>query len=61
MSSTGEILAADDQKIRAQQLIRRALKDLEVATKLLDASEVDVIHRLRNASREVKRAEAQLR
>jgi len=54
-------LATDDQKVRAQQLLRRALKDLETAARLLDPTEADVLQRLRSASREVKRAEAQLR
>ncbi len=54
-------MATDDQKIRAQQLLRRALKDLEAAARLLDPAEANVLQRLRSASREVKRAEAQLR
>ena len=55
------MLATDDQKLRAQQLLRRALKDLETAARLLDPQEVGVIQRLRSASRDVKQAEAQLR
>jgi len=55
------VLATDDQKLRAQQLLRRALKDLETAARLLDQQEVGVIQRLRSASRDVKQAEAQLR
>ena len=56
-----ETLAADDQKVRAQQLLRRALKDLELAARLLDLQDAAVIQRLRSASREVKIAESQLR
>ena len=54
-------LATDDQKLRAQQLLRRALKDLELASRLLDMQEASVLQRLRSASRDVKIAEAQLR
>lgn len=57
----GAKLVTDDQKLRAQQLLRRALKDLETAARLLDPQEVGVIQRLRSASRDVKQAEAQLR
>ena len=54
-------MATDDQKIRAQQLLRRALKDLDLAARLLDPQELGVLQRLRSASRDVKVAEAQLR
>ena len=54
-------MVTDDQKIRAQQLLRRALKDLELAARLLDPQEAGVIQRIRSASRDVKVAEAQLR
>jgi hypothetical protein len=54
-------LATDDQKLRAQQLLRRALKDIELASRLLDPQEAAVLQRLRSASRDVKVAEAQLR
>ena len=54
-------MATDDQKIRAQQLLRRALKDLDLAARLLDPQDAAVIQRLRRASREVKVAESQLR
>lgn len=54
-------MATDDQKLRAQQLLRRALKDLETAARLLDPQEATVLQRLRSASREVKRAEEHLR
>jgi len=56
-----ETLATDDQKVRAQQLLRRALKDLELAARLLDPEDAAVIQRLRRASREVKVADSQLR
>ena len=59
--NTGAELAKDDQKIMAQQLLRKVLKDLEVAARLLDPQDAAVIQRLRSASREVKRAEGQLR
>jgi len=45
----------------AQQLLRKVLKDMETVARLLDPQEVGVLQRLRGASREVKRAEAQLR
>jgi hypothetical protein len=51
----------DDQKARAQQLLRRALKDLELAVRLLDQPETGVLQKLRSASRDIKIAEAQLR
>jgi hypothetical protein len=54
-------LATDDQKLRAQQLLRRALKDLELVSRLLDTQEAGVLQRVRSASRDVKIAEAQLR
>jgi hypothetical protein len=54
-------LSTNDQKLRAQQLLRRALKDLELASRLLDPEELAVLQRLRSASRDVKVAEAQLR
>ena len=54
-------MATDDQKLRAQQLLRRALKDLELASRLLDLQDSGVLQRLRSASRDVKIAEAQLR
>jgi hypothetical protein len=54
-------LATDDHKLRAQQLLRRALKDLELASRLLDIQEANVLQRIRGASRDVKIAEAQLR
>jgi len=56
-----ETLAADDQKVRAQRLLQKALKDLELAARLLDPQDAAVIQRLRRASRDVKVAEAQLR
>ena len=54
-------LAKDDQKLMAQQILRKVLKDLETAARLLDLQDAAVIQRLRSASREVKRAEGQLR
>jgi hypothetical protein len=54
-------LTKDDQKLMVQQLLRKVLKDLETAARLLDPQEVGVIQRLRSASREVKRADGQLR
>jgi len=56
-----ETLAADDQKVRAQRLLQKALKDLELAARLLDPQDTAVIQRLRRASREVKVADSQLR
>lgn len=57
----GAPLPDDNQKIVAQQLLRKVLRDLEKAARLLDPSEVTVLQRLRSASLDVKRAEVQLR
>jgi hypothetical protein len=54
-------LSNKTQNIRSQQLLRRALKDIETAMKLLDFDEVLAISRLRNAIKDVKVAEAQIR
>jgi len=61
IQALGVQLATDDHKLRAQQLLRRALKDLELASRLLDMQEANVLQRIRGASRDVKIAEAQLR
>jgi hypothetical protein len=53
-------LDSDNQKLRARVLIRRALKDLEHAARLLDPENVAALQRLRSASRDVKRAEGDL-
>lgn len=54
-------MANDNQKIVVQQLLRKVLRDLETAARLLDTQDAVVIQRLRSASREVKRADGQLR
>lgn len=54
-------LSNKTQNIRSQQLLRRALKDIETAMKLLDFEEVLAISRLRSAIKDVKVAEAQIR
>jgi len=54
-------LAADDQKLMAQQLLRRVLRDLKAAARLLDKQDAVVLQRLQSATREVKRAGDQLR
>lgn len=54
-------MATDDHKLRAQALIRRARKDLEAASRLLDPEHVAMTQRLRSALRDVKRVEGELR
>jgi hypothetical protein len=54
-------LATDDQKLIARQLLRKVLKDLDAVARLLDPQDAVVIQRLRSASREVKRADEQMR
>jgi hypothetical protein len=54
-------LDAGDQKIRAQMILRKVQKDLELASRLLDTQDVAVLQRLRSALRDVKTAEVQLR
>jgi hypothetical protein len=54
-------LSSNDQKANAQRLLKRALKDIIIAAKLLDAEDILVLRRLRNLTRDIKIAEAQLR
>lgn len=54
-------LSKPEQKIRSQQLLRRVIKDIDVAMKLLDNEDVIALSRLRSALKDVKIAEGQLR
>ena len=54
-------LSKQEYKTRSQQLLRRAIKDIDVAMKLLDAEEVIALSRLRSALKDVKIAEGKLR
>lgn len=54
-------MSKPEQKIRSQQLLRRAIKDIDVAMKLLDNEDVIALSRLRSALKDVKIAEGQLR
>jgi len=54
-------LSNKTQNIRSQQLLRRALKDVETAMKLLDLEEILALSRLRSAIKDIKVAEAQIR
>jgi len=51
----------DNRRMMARALVRKALKELEGAARLLDTEDTVVIQRLRSASRDAKRAEADLR
>ena len=54
-------LSNKTQNIRSQQLLRRALKDVETVMKLLDLEEILALSRLRSAIKDIKVAEAQIR
>ena len=54
-------MSSNDQKANAQRLLKRALKDIITAARLLDSEDALVLHRLRNLTRDIKIAEVQLR